>query len=102
MATQTTPTEVNTTEKTPGQHLDHLIADARQKYDQLNVQMHLAGMEAREEWEGMQDRWRQFCDDCERVKAAADESGQKIDGSFDSVANEFRAAFDRIAKEIKS
>lgn len=94
-------TETTSPTRTPGQQLDDTIAGVKQQYDELNVKMHLAGMEARQEWEGMQDRWQRFCDDCQRVKAAADESGEKIDTSLGLVAEEFQSAFHRISQAIK-
>ena len=91
-----------TTTKTPGQQLDALLLSAKQEYDELKLKIHLADMEAKREWEGLQDRWLRFRDDCHRVIEDAKKSGSRVDDSLHAVGEEFKAAFNRIKEACKA
>ena len=87
--------------KSPGQHLDELLAKAKQDYDELQLKVHLADLEAKEEWEGLQERWQKFHGDCSRVIEEAKSSSVKIDDSLHAIGQEFKATFERIKDACK-
>lgn len=77
--------------------LDELIAELKQKRDELRVQMHLASREARDEWEEWERKMEGF-----KANARLDETGEGIGKAFGQLGNELRTGYKRIVNAAKS
>ena len=80
---------------------DNLLSRLKTERDQLKLQIHLASMEAKEEFEAAEKAWDQF-----KGKAAtiADEAAQTSDeyvARAKIVGEELREAYKRIGHRIK-
>ena len=72
-----------------------LVEELGRLRDEVRLKLHLASMEARDEWEKLEERWEQF-----RRKADLDET---VDGSGESaegLVDELRKGSERIRKAL--
>ena len=83
--------------------LDEMIADLKQKRDELRVRMHLASREARDEWEELEKkmndlsaRSKQFAEDA-RIK----ETGSGMADALKQLGHEIKLGYDRIREAMK-
>ena len=63
--------------------------------DEVRLKLNLASMEARDEWEKLEERWQQF-----RSKADLDETAEGVGGSVDDLVDELRKGYERIRKAL--
>ncbi len=83
------------------QDFDKLMAKLAAERDELNLKVHLASMEAKEEFAGAEKMWEQV-----KLKASdiADDSVETSDEFISAakvVGEELKEAYQRIAKRIK-
>jgi hypothetical protein len=83
--------------------LDEMIADLKQKRDELRVRMHLASREVRDEWEELEKkmndlsaRSKQFAEDA-RIK----ETGSGMADALKQLGHEIKLGYDRIREAMK-
>lgn len=76
--------------------LDDIIADLKQKRDELVVQMHLASKEAKDEWEELEEKLEDFT-----AKAQLDETGEGVGKALGQLGNELKRGYERILKAVK-
>ncbi len=75
---------------------DDLMADLRQKRDELRVQMNLASKEARDEWEELEAKMEEF-----REKAKLSETGEGIGKALGELGHEIKLGYERLRDAIK-
>ena len=76
--------------------LDNIIAELKQKRDELVVQMHLASKEAKDEWEELEEKLEDFT-----AKAKLDETGEGVGKALGQLGNELKLGYERILKAVK-
>lgn len=76
--------------------LDDIIADLKQKRDELRLQMHLASKEAQDEWEELEEKLEDFT-----AKAKLDETGEGVGKALGRLGNELKLGYERIWKAVK-
>ena len=82
------------------EELDELTADLKQKRDELRVQMHLAGAEAKESWENLEKQWTHFEARSAQVADAAKDAGGEIWEATKQLGGEIRDGYDKIRKSM--
>lgn len=80
--------------------LDELISTLKQQRDEIGLKIHLAGAEAKEEWQTLRDKLDKLTADYEPVKKAAGESAGNVFESLKLVAEEIREGFSRVRKSL--
>ena len=75
---------------------DDLIEDLKQKRDELRVQMSLASMELKDEWEELEAKMEDFVS-----KAKLGETGEGVGKALGELGNEIKLGYERIKKAIK-
>lgn len=75
--------------------LDNLKADLAKLRDEAKVQAHLGTMEARQEWEEIETKWNRFVSE-----AGLHRSGEDIKAALRTLADELRAAYERLKKAL--
>ncbi len=84
--------------------LDDLIADLKQKRDELRVQMNLGSRELRdeidEEWEEFQHKIRNFSAKAE-IAEAREEISEEINEELGELADDIKRGCDRLMKALK-
>ncbi len=76
--------------------LDDILAELKQKSDELRLQMHLASKEAKDEWEELEEKLQEFT-----ANAKLDETGEGIGKALGQLGNELKLGYERVWKAIK-
>lgn len=75
--------------------LDDMKEELEQLRDEIKLKMHLASMEAKEEWSGLEEKWDNF-----NAKAKLAQSGEDISGALSLLGGELREAFKRFKQAL--
>lgn len=75
---------------------DDILAELKQKRDELRLQMHLASREIAEEWEELEEKMENFT-----AKAKLDETGEGVGKALGQLGDELKHGYERIWKAIK-
>ncbi len=75
---------------------DDLVQDLKTKRDELKVQMSLASMELREEWEELEAKMDDFTS-----KARLGETGEGVGKALGDLGQEIKLGYDRLVKALK-
>jgi ElaB/YqjD/DUF883 family membrane-anchored ribosome-binding protein len=76
--------------------MDQLITDVKQLRDELEVQLHLASADARDEFAELEKKWQQLRARAEVVGDAAGEAAGNVGEAVSSVADELKKGYQRI------
>lgn len=77
--------------------LDKLMAELKQKRDELALQIHLGSKEAQQQWEELEDQWNEFA-----AKARLQESAEDIGAAASGLGDELAKGYDRLKKALGS
>ena len=80
--------------------INEVIAALKQQRDELELKMHLAKNEAKEEFEVAKDKLDQLTSEYDPLKDAVAESAENVGESLKLVADELMNSFDRIRKSL--
>jgi chromosome segregation ATPase len=76
------------------------ISKLKQERDELKLQMHLAGMEAKDEYERLSGKCDTLSDQYEPIKEAVGETADNVWTALGLVADELKIGFQRVRKAI--
>ncbi len=80
--------------------LEDVISKLKQERDELKLQMHLASMEAKDEYERISGKVDELTDQYEPVKGAVEETASNVFTALGMVADELKVGFKRVRKAI--
>ncbi|MGE0377510.1 MAG: hypothetical protein AB7I48_24095 [Planctomycetaceae bacterium] len=80
--------------------IHELISGLKQQRDELAVRMHLAGSEAKQEWNRLDDKVNQLAHRYDPLKHAVDETADDLWVSLKLLGEELRHGFERIRKSL--
>lgn len=89
---------MNDQEKTA---LDELIADLRQRRDELKVQLHLAKAEAGDLWQETEDKWQHLRAQLDRIEDSAGDTAKNVGAAAMLAAEEIKKGYERLRRHIK-
>jgi vacuolar-type H+-ATPase subunit D/Vma8 len=75
---------------------DDLVADLKQKRDELRLKIHLASKEAQEEWQELEEKMQEFSSRAELGKTS-----EGIGDALGKVGEELKRGYQRIRSAIK-
>ena len=75
--------------------IDRLKQDLERHRDELKVKIHLASMDAKEEWDELEKKWDHFV-----AQARVSESAQSVGGALDKLGSELKDAYKRLREAI--
>ena len=80
-----------------------LIAELKQKRDELRVQMNLASRELKDEWSELEEKMDEFTDKAKRFADDADvkETGSGIADAVGQLGKEIKQGYERLWKALK-
>jgi hypothetical protein len=81
--------------------LQEVITKLKQERDELALKMHLAGMEAKDEYERISGKVDQLTDQFEPVKSVMEESAENLLAALGLAAGELKVGFQRLRKAIR-
>lgn len=74
---------------------DKLKADLERIRDEIRLKMHLASMEAKEEWDELEGKWQSFSDRSEMNKSA-----EGVGAAMGVLGEELKQAYIRLRKAL--
>ena len=80
--------------------LEKLVEELRQARDELQVQMHLAKAEVKDEWDELEGKWEDFHAHSSRVGQEAGEAAEEVGDALQLLGEELRKGYRRIRKVI--
>lgn len=80
--------------------IELMIAGLKQARDELNVQMHLAKSEAREEWNDLEKNWQDLRGRLDRIAAEAGTASSDVLEAVKLVGEEIQKGYSRLRKHL--
>ena len=83
--------------------IDELVEELKEERDKLRVRVHLAKMEADEEWEELEDKMEEFSGKAKQFAGDAGirETGEGLGRALGQLGNEIKLGYERIRKAIR-
>ncbi len=81
--------------------LDSLISTLKQERDALKVKMHLAGMEAKDEYERLSSKIDELSTQYDPVKQAVSETADSVIAALSLAAGEMKSGIKRVRDALK-
>jgi hypothetical protein len=78
----------------------HLIDDLKQQRDEINVKLHLAKAEVRDEWDKLEPKWEEVKGKMATVSEAAGQAAESVTAAAGLLADEIKEGYDRIKKAL--
>ena len=75
--------------------LDSLIADLKRARDEINLKLHLASLEVKDEWGDLEGKWQSFSE-----RAEVHRSADGVGAALGSLGEELKQAYQRIRKAL--
>ena len=72
-----------------------IVDDLKLARDEVKLRIHLASMETKSQWEGLEKRWHKFSS-----KAELHQSGNELSTTLKSLGSELQEAYIRLRKAI--
>jgi hypothetical protein len=82
------------------EEISKLSETLKTERDDLKVRIHLAKMEAKEEWEKTEQQWQHFKTKADEFGSASKESAQDVGAALKLLGEELGHAFKRIRKSL--
>ena len=76
--------------------LEEIISSLKQERDQIRVRLHLAGMEAKDEYERLSSKTEELLAQYEPLKHAVDETSENVFSALSLAAGEMKNGFSKI------
>lgn len=80
---------------------EDLSTEVKKERDEINVQLHLLNMEAKQEWHKLEKKYRQFKSDTNKLTDAAEGSAEEVTNAIKLVGDELKAGYRRVRKTLK-
>ena len=80
--------------------ITHLVNKIKTDRDELKVQMHLASMEAKQEFKDAEKKWEHFKEKASQVKDEAVETSEEYIAKAKIIGEELKETYSRIAKRL--
>lgn len=80
--------------------LDEAIGKLKQDRDELKLQIHLAGMEARDEYDRLTSKYDELTDQMQPLTSAMEETADNVWAALGLLADELKIGFQRVRKAI--
>lgn len=82
---------------------DEMLADLKQKRDELRVRIHLASKEVKEEWDELEEKLDDFADKTRQFAEDAKlrETGSGVGEALGKLGHELKLGFQRVRDAIR-
>ncbi len=80
--------------------LKKLVEDLKQQRDEINVQLHLAKAEVRDEWDTLEVKWEEVKGKMAGVNEAATQTKESITSAAALLVEEIKQGYERIKKTL--
>ena len=77
---------------------EELLAKLRRQRDELRVQLHLASLETKEEWEVLEGKWAHLNSKLKQITDEVKHSGREVGHSLGQIGREIESGYQKIRK----
>ena len=81
-------------------NLEEMMSELKQQRDELRLQMHLASMEAKDEYERLSDKCDELSKRYEPLSSAVAKTADNVFSALGLVADELKVGFHRVKKAL--
>ncbi len=81
---------------------DELVDVLTQQRGEIELQIHLASMDAKDEWQKTEKTWGKFVDDLDLISDDAKESGAELVQATKVIGDELKEAYQRISDRLEN
>lgn len=81
--------------------LEQLLEQLKTERDELNVKLHLAKVEARDQWETTEKQWQTFRQKSEKVLTEVDHTSGEVKEVLALLGEELKAGYRRIREQLR-
>ena len=81
-------------------HLQKIAEDLKRQRDELQVKLHLAKADARDEWAKLETRWEEVKGKMETVRQEASHTSESVASGLSLVLDELKKGYDNIRKTL--
>lgn len=85
--------------------IEDVIESLKQQRDELKVHMHLASLDAKDEWDSIEKRWERWLAESKAqakpLKDVMEESAKDVGTALDLVLEEVKNSYERIKNQIE-
>lgn len=82
--------------------LENITDKIKHQRDELQVQMHLASLEAKDEWNKAEEKWDEFMQKAAEIKDDTQETTEELVTATKVIGEEISEAYQRIVTRLKS
>jgi hypothetical protein len=79
---------------------DDLLEALERVRDQVELKIHLAGADLRDEWEELEKKWRHMRGKLGSIGRAAGESAEDVGEALDLLGKELKKGYERLRKAL--
>ena len=80
--------------------LKKMVDGLKQQRDEINLQLHLAKSEVREEWDKLEPKWEDVKGKMDTVSEVAGQTAESVTAAAGLIADEIKQGYDRIKKSL--
>ena len=80
--------------------LDELVEELKEERDELRVRIHLAKMEASDEWEELEEKYEKFESKAKAIGKATTDSAEDVGAAVKLLGKEIKDGFKHIAQQL--
>lgn len=80
--------------------VDILIKKLREQRDDLKVQVRLASMEVRDEWEQLERKWEELVDKSKRLKNEVEPAVENVHTALNLLGSELKDGYKKIKNSL--
>ena len=82
------------------EHLQKIADDLKRQRDELQVKLHLAKADARDEWAKLETRWEEVKTKMDTVRQEAGQTTESVASGLSLVLDELKKGYDNIRKTL--
>jgi hypothetical protein len=76
------------------------VNDLKQQRDEINLQLHLAKAEVRDEWDKLEPKWEEVKGKMATVSEVAGQTAESVTAAAGLIVDEIKAGYERIKKAL--
>ncbi len=80
---------------------EKILEQLKQQRDEINLKIHLAGMEVNDEWESAEKDWKELREKIVDLTDDAKETSDEFINASKAIAEELSLAYDRIKERLR-
>jgi len=80
---------------------DRMLEDVQRQREELNLQMHLAKAEAKDEWQALEQKWRELKPKLDAAGIEAMKSGENVLTGLQMTLEELRKGYLRVKDRLR-